>query len=272
MELAEQTRRAEAFMRLHHGPGAFVIPNPWDPGSARILEGLGYAALATTSAGFAFTQGYQDGHVSREAVLAHCRAMVDAVAVPVAADLEQGFGDAPEVVAETIRLAAATGLAGGSIEDYSGSGLYDIDLAAERIAAAVESKQALAHPFVLTARAENFLHGVTSLDDTIERLNRYSTCGADVLYAPGLPDLDAVRAVCSCVDKPVNVLVLGALARHSVAELAAAGAARISLGSLLARHVLAFLQAAAEETAGAGTFGWTATLGRGPVIDGVMRA
>jgi 2-methylisocitrate lyase-like PEP mutase family enzyme len=271
MNHTTQTDRAETFLDLHQRPGAFVMPNPWDPGSARILEGLGYPALATTSAGLAFSLGYLDGHLSREVVLAHCHAVARAVDVPVSADLEQGFGDAPRTVAETIRLAAATGLAGGSIEDYSGSELYDPTLAAERIAAAVESKNALGHPFVLTARAENFIRGVADLDDTIERLNRYAECGADVLYAPGLPDLEAVRTVCSSVDKPVNVLVLGSLTAHSVAELAAAGAARLSVGSLLARHVLAALQTAATETATSGTFGWTATLGGGKAIDGVMR-
>jgi len=271
MNSATQRRHTERFLELHRQPGAFVMPNPWDAGSARILEGLGYQALATTSQGLAFTLGYRDGHITREMTLAHCKAVVDAVDVPVSADLEQGFGDAPEVVAETIRLAAETGLSGGSIEDYSGSEIYDIDLAAERITAAVESKRALPYPFVLTARAENLIRGVEDLDDTIQRLRCYTECGADVVYAPGLPDIHAVKTVCSSVDKPVNVLVVGALTRHSVAELGQAGAARLSVGSLLTRHVLAHLVAAAEETVKAGTFDWTATIGRGEAIDGVMR-
>ena len=271
MDPTTQSRRAETFLELHRQPGAFVMPNPWDAGSARILEGLGYLALATTSQGLAFTLGYRDGHITREMALAHCKTVAHAVDVPVSADLEQGFGDAPEVVAETIRLAAETGCAGGSIEDFSGSEIYDMELAAERITAAVESKRSLPQPFMLTARAENFLRGVEDLDDTIGRLNRYAECGADVVYAPCLPDIDAVKTVCSSVDKPVNVLVVGALTRHSVAELGEAGAARLSVGSLLTRHVLSHLVAAAEETVKDGTFDWTATIGRGEAIDGVMR-
>ena len=189
---ASQAERARAFRALHERPGAFVIPNPWDVGTARILAGLGFEALATTSAGMAFALGRRDGAVSRDDALAHARTIVGATALPVSADLENGFGDAPETVAETIRLAAGTGLVGGSIEDATGDPdrpIYDRSLAVERIAAAVEAARALPFPFTLTARAENFLHGRPDLDDTIGRLQAFEAAGADVLYAPGLRDL-----------------------------------------------------------------------------------
>ena len=272
MKGSAQASRANSFLALHRAPGAFVMPNPWDAGSARILEGLGFKALASTSVGMAFALGYQDGSLGRDAVLDHCRSLVDAVDVPISADLEQGFGDAPAVVAETIRLAAGTGLAGGSIEDYSGTEIYDIELAADRIAAAVEAGNSLAQPFVLTARAENLIRGVPDLDDTIRRLERYSECGADVLYAPGLADLEAVRTVCRALDKPVNVLVFGSLVQHPVAEFAAAGASRITVGGLLARRALTSLWTAAEETANSGTFDWAATPHAGQIVDDVMRS
>lgn len=266
--------RATDFREMHSVAGAFVIPNPWDVGSARILAGLGYPALATSSQGFAFTIGNKDGNVPRDLMLEHCAQVVASVDVPVSADLEEGYADSAEQVADTIALAGAVGLAGCSIEDYSGivtERLYGIDEAVDRVAAAATAARGLSRDFVLTARAEGFLRGAPLLGEVIDRLNLYAEAGADVLYAPGLPDLEAVRTLCSAVDKPVNVLAVGPLAEHSVAELAAAGASRVSLGSLLSRHVLSYLESAARETLDAGTFSWTKRLGGGKAVDGVMR-
>jgi 2-methylisocitrate lyase-like PEP mutase family enzyme len=221
-------------------------------GTARILAGLGFEALATTSAGLAFALGRRDGEgaVSRAEALAHARTIVAATPLPVSADLENGFGDAPETAAETIRLAAETGLVGASIEDATGDPerpIYDAELARERIGAAAEAARALPFPFTLTARAENFLHGRPDLDDTIRRLQAFEAAGADVLYAPGLRDLAMIRTVCAAVAKPVNVIMGLAGASFSAEDLAAAGVRRISLGSALARAALgAFLRAARE--------------------------
>jgi 2-methylisocitrate lyase-like PEP mutase family enzyme len=252
-----QSDRAETFKALHERPGAFVIPNPWDAGTARILAGLGFEVLATTSAGMAFALGRRDGAVSRDDSLAHARTIASATALPVWADLENGFGDAPETVAETIRLAAGTGLVGGSIEDATGDPdrpIYDRSLAVERIAAAVEAARALPFPFTLTARAENFLYARPDLDDTIGRLQAFEGAGADVLYAPGLRDLDAIRTVCQAVGRPVNVVMGLAGAPFSVDDLAAAGVRRISLGSALSRAALGTFLRAAREIKERGTF------------------
>ncbi len=257
MSDAKQAEKAAVFRALHTRPGAFVIPNPWDAGTARILAAVGFEALATTSAGLAFALGRRDGGAGREETLANARAIVEATDLPVSADLENGFGDAPEAVAETIRLAAGVGLVGGSIEDASGDAarpIYDHGHAVERVAAAVEAARALAFPFVLTARAENFLHGRADLDDTIRRLQAFERAGADVLYAPGLPSLDAVRAVCAAVSRPVNVLAGGSGAAPSVAALAEAGVRRISLGSALSRAALGGFVRAAREIKERGTF------------------
>lgn len=262
------------FLEMHHSSGAFVMPNPWDVGSARILAGLGYGALATSSQGFAFTVGNKDGNVPRDLMLEHCAAVVSAVAIPVSADLEECYADNPQQVADTIALAASVGLAGGSIEDFSGlvtQQLFSVEEARERVLAAVEAAAGRPGGFVVTARAEGFLRGAPVLGEVIARLNAFADAGADVLYAPGLPDLEAVKTLCAAVDKPVNVLAVGPLAKHSVAELAEAGAARISLGSMLSRHVLAYLVDAARETLEQGTFSWAETLGGGKAIDGVMR-
>jgi 2-methylisocitrate lyase-like PEP mutase family enzyme len=258
---ASQSDKARAFRALHERPGAFVIPNPWDVGSARILAGLGFEALATTSAGLAFALGRRDGEgaVSRNEALAHAGTIVDATPLPVSADLENGFGDAPETAAETIRLAAETGLVGASIEDATGDPrhpIYDASLAAERIAAAAEAARARRFPFTLTARAENFLHGRPDLDDTIRRLQAFEAAGADVLYAPGLRDLSAIRTVCGAVRKPVNVIMGLAGAPLSVDDLAAAGVRRISVGSAFARVALGALLRAAREVKEHGTFGF----------------
>jgi 2-methylisocitrate lyase-like PEP mutase family enzyme len=253
-----QNEKGKKFRKLHEGPGAFLIPNPWDAGTARMLTALGFEALATTSAGLAFSLGRRDGAglVTREEVLAHIREIVGASNLPVSADLENGFGDPPEEAAETIRLGAAAGLVGGSIEDATGDErrpIYDHAHAVERVRAAVEAARALPFPFTLTARAENFLHGCADLDDTIRRLQAFAEAGADVVYAPGLPSLEAIRTVCSAVaPRPVNTLV-GAAGR-SVAELTQAGVRRISTGSALHRAAMGGFWNAAKEMKEKGTF------------------
>jgi len=245
-----QTEKAVRFRALHDGPGAFVIPNPWDVGSARILAGFGFQALATSSAAAASSMGRRDGGLTRDEALAHARVIVEATDLPVSADLEKGFGDAPEVVAETIRLAAEVGLVGCTIEDATGnpeSPLYDTALAVERIAAAAEAARALPFPFMLTARAHNLLYAAPSLDETIRRLQAFEKAGAAVLFAPGLPDLDAVQAVCAAVSKPVNFMVGIKGKSFSMAELTAAGVKRISLATSLYRAAMTgFLEAAHE--------------------------
>jgi 2-methylisocitrate lyase-like PEP mutase family enzyme len=244
---------------LHEREGCFVIPNPWDVGSARILASMGFEALATTSAGMAFAMGWQEGSVCLEDTLEHCRQLVDATSLPVSADLEKGFGDSPASVAETLRVAARTGLAGGSIEDHSGDGskpIFDFDLAVERIAAAAEASRSLPQDFVLTARAENFLWGRRDLDDTIRRLQAFSQAGADVLYAPGLPDLDSVRRVCAEVDKPVNVVMGRSSTGFTVPQLAAAGVKRISVGASFARAAYGAFVTAASEVMNDGSFSY----------------
>ncbi len=261
---ATQADGARRFRALHDAPGTFVLPNPWDIGTTRILAGLGFKAVATTSAGLAISLGRLDGVglVSRDEAMAHAHLIAEATDLPVSADLENGFGVEPAVVAETIRLAAAAGVVGGSIEDSSGDAvhpIYDAELALERIQAAVAAARALPFPFVLVARAENFLHGRADLDDTIARLRAFADAGADVLYAPGLPDLDAVRTVCAAVaPKPVNVLATGRSPGFTVANLAAAGVRRISLGSALARAAYGAFVTASREIAEHGTFGFGA--------------
>jgi len=254
-----QLEKAESFRTLHQQPGVFVFPNPWDGASARLLAAEGFFALATSSAAHAATLGRRDGRVKREEALAHARLIVEAVDVPVAADLENGFGATPEMVAETIRLAAATGLVGGSIEDATGNPatpIFDLSRATERIAAAVQAKRALSFPFTLTARAENFIRGNPSLADTIRRLQAYERVGADVLFAPGLPDLAAVRRVCESVSKPVNVIASVPGKGFTVAALAEAGVKRISLAASLYRAAITGLLTAAREVRAHGTFNY----------------
>ena len=256
---ATQAEKAASFRQLHVGPGAFVIANPWDAGSARALAKLGFEALATSSGASAAVLGRRDGELSREEALAHARGIVMASDLPVSADLENGFGDAPAFAAETIRLAAAAGLVGGSIEDATWDRehpVYDIGLAAERVAAAAEAARALPFPFTLTARSENFLRGRLDLDDTIRRLQAFEKAGADVLFAPGLPDLDAVRAVCAAVGKPVNFMAGIPGKSFSVAELEQAGVRRISLATSLYRAAMAGMISAAKEVKERGTFGY----------------
>lgn len=264
MARASQAEKADRFQALHARTGAFVIPNPWDAGSARILTSLGFEALTTTSAGLAFALGRRDGAgaVTRAETLANAKAIVDATDLPVAADLENGFGDAPEAAAETIRLAGETaGLVGGSIEDSTGDArrpIYDFQHAVERIAAAGAAARALPFPFVLVGRAENYLHGRPDLDDTIRRLQAFAAAGADAVYAPGLTRLEDIRTVCASVRTPVNVLAGASGTAFSVAELAAAGVRRISLGSVLSRAALGALLRAAREITERGTFAFAA--------------
>ncbi len=249
--------RGRQFRDLHRGSGAFVIPNPFDVGTARILASLGFKALATTSAGMAFALGKPEGQVSRNETLAHCRMMVEATDLPVSADLEKGFGDSPNAVADTIGAAAATGLAGCSIEDHTNrpdDPIFPFDLAVERIQAAAEACRSLDHDFVLTARAENFLWERPDLDDTIRRLQAFEAAGADVLYAPGLRDLEDIRTVCAALGKPVNVVMGMPGVTFGIDELAGAGVKRISVGSALARAALGTFVRAAEEMAKQGTF------------------
>jgi 2-methylisocitrate lyase-like PEP mutase family enzyme len=252
-----QPDKAEAFRRLHERPGIFVMPNPWDVGTARILERLGFEALATTSAGFAFSQGRRDYNMGREAVLEHCRRLVAATSLPLNADLENGFGDDPQTAADTIRLAAETGLAGGSIEDATGrpeSPIYEISLAVERVRAAAEAARQPASAFVLTARCENYLYQRADLADTIRRLQAYQDAGVDVLYAPGLKSAEDIAAVIRSVDRPVNVLMGMSGINLSVAQLSAMGVKRISTGVALARAAFGAFLRAAREIHDAGTF------------------
>ena len=271
---AKQIEKARRFRSLHERPGAFVIPNPWDIGTARLLAMLGFEALATTSAGLAFSLGRPDGGLTREQHLAHARDIVAATDLPVAADLENCFGDDPKTVAQTIGLAAQTGLVGGSVEDASGDPkrpIYDFSLAVERVSAAVEASRSLSIPFTLAARAENFLHGRADLDDTLRRLQAFEKAGADVLYAPGLPNLDAIKLVCSSVSKPVNVLAVGKNP-ISVQELAAVGVKRVSIGSGLSRAALGAFLRAAREMKERGTFGFLADAVPFPEINALMAA
>ncbi|MDT7691467.1 MAG: hypothetical protein QOI75_834 [Pseudonocardiales bacterium] len=243
--------RTEYFRRLHHGSELLLLPNPWDVGSARLLASLGFAALATTSSGYAATLGQLDGSVTRDQALRHAAAIVAATDLPVSADLENGYGDSPEQVAETVRLALDAGLAGCSIEDFTGGAddpIYDRARAAERITAAAEAAHAGPTRLVLTGRAENYLHGRPDLADTIGRLQSYQEAGADVLYAPGLRALDDIRTVVSSVDRPVNVLAVAG--GPTMAELAAAGVRRVSVGGRFAFAALGALVEAARELLG----------------------
>ena len=254
-----QAEKGRVFAELHKRANAFIIPNPWDAGSARLLAHLGFEALATSSAGYAFTLGKADTTVGRDGTLAHAAALVAATDLPVSIDLENGFGDAPAVVAETIRLAAGTGAVGGSIEDSTkrpDDPLYERTLAVARIQAAAEVVHRLPFPFMLTARAENYLVGNPDLNDTIERLQLYQEAGANVLYAPGLTNKEDIATLVSSLDRPVNVLMGLPGVKLTVAELSAIGVRRISVGSGLARCALGAFLRAAEEMRDHGTFGF----------------
>jgi 2-methylisocitrate lyase-like PEP mutase family enzyme len=254
--MSGQADRAERFLALHSGETPLLLPNPWDPGSAKLLASLGFQALATTSGGAAATLGRLDGSMTLEEAIASAAAIVEATDLPVSADLENGFADDPEAVAGTIRLALDASLAGASIEDYSrrAGAIYDIDLAAERVAAAAEVAHGGTTRLVLTARAENHLYGVTDLADTIARLQAYQEAGADVLYAPGLVRLEDIRRLVSSVDLPVNVL--GRPGAPSVSELASAGVRRISVGGAFAYAALGAAVEAARELLDEGTYGY----------------
>jgi len=256
-----QAEKGRSFRALHERKGAFIIPNPWNPGTAKLLAHVGFEALATTSMGFAFSVGKRDGKVNREEALAHTAAIVAATDLPVSADLENGFGDAPGTAAETIGLAADAGLVGGSIEDATGredQPIYELKRAAERVQAAVAAAHGLPFPFTLTARAENYLHGRPDLKDTIARLQAYQDAGADVLYAPGLATKEDIATVVRSVDRPVNVVMGLRGVQLSLAELEAIGVKRISVGSALARAALGAFLRGAREMHDHGTFNFAA--------------
>lgn len=257
--MKSQREKALAFQRLHRQDGAFIIPNPWDIGTAKLLARLGYPALATTGAGYAFSRGLPDNAVGREQMMRHLAEIVAATDLPVSADLENGFGDDPQTVAETIRLAAASGVVGGSIEDASGdpqNPLYPLEQAVARIRAAAAAARALPFPFTLTARAENFIVGRPDLKDTIARLQAYQAAGADVLFAPGLASRADIAAVVNAVDRPVNVIMGFAGVQLDIADLAGLGVRRISVGASLARAALGAFLRAAQEMHDGGTFGY----------------
>jgi 2-methylisocitrate lyase-like PEP mutase family enzyme len=252
-----QFEKGQVFRTLHERNETFIIPNPWDVGTARLLAHLGFEALATTSMGYAFSLGRRDNTLNRQETMVYASAIASATNLPVSADLENGFGDAPEVVAETIRLAAASGVVGGSIEDATGRTdhpIYQLDEAIERVRAAVLAARTLPFPFVVTARAENHLHGRPDLKDTIRRLQAYQDAGADVLYAPGLATKDDIAAVVSSVDRPVNVVMGLQGVQLSLSELSAIGVRRISVGSALCRAALGTFLRAAKEMRERGTF------------------
>ena len=270
-KLAGQHEKAVAFRELHEQTAAFVIPNPWDAGSARLLQGMGFKALATTSSGFAYTLGRKDGQVSLDEKVAHCRALTDATDIPVSADLENGFCDDPDGVAAALLQVADAGVVGCSIEDYgpADQAIYAFDHAVERVASAVAAARTLGFPFTLTARAENLLRGVEDLDDTIRRLQAYSAVGADVLYAPGLKSLADIRSVAREVDRPLNVLA-SRLPHATVEELADAGARRISIGGALAYAAMSPILIAGAEMLESGTFGWLTGCAPGSKINRLM--
>jgi len=254
-----QAEKGRRFRALHEREGSFIIPNPYDVGTARLLEQLGFEALATTSSGYAFVLGRRDGELTREQAIEGVRLIAAAVNVPVSADLENGFGDAPETAAETIQMAAAAGAAGGSIEDSTQRNddpIYDVEFAAERVRAAADAARELRFPFTLTARAENFLYGKRDLAGTIRRLQAYQEAGADVLYAPGLTTKEEIASVVRSVDRPVNVLVGLKGMSLTLSDLAGLGVRRVSVGGGLSRAALAAFLHAAREMKESGTFAW----------------
>jgi 2-methylisocitrate lyase-like PEP mutase family enzyme len=268
--MTSQSEKAARFLELHRPGNPLLLPNPWDQGSARVLASLGFQALATTSSGFAMTLGRLDGSVTRDEALAHAAAIVAATDLPVSADLENCFAGDPGGVARTVALAGEAGLAGCSIEDFSGDSIYDLGPATERVAAAAEAAHAGPARLVLTARAENYLHGRPDLADTIARLQAYQAAGADVLYAPGLTSLADIRQVVTAVDRPVNVLAFAGA--PSVAELAEAGVSRVSVGGAFAYAALGALADAATELRDKGTYGYLANsaAGRKAIQDAVL--
>ncbi|MBL4721877.1 MAG: isocitrate lyase/phosphoenolpyruvate mutase family protein [Alphaproteobacteria bacterium] len=269
-----QRQKADNFRALHTRTEPFIIANPWDAGSARILEGMGFEALATSSGAFAGTMGRRDGKVGRDEALDHARAIVDAVDAPVSADFENGFGDDQEFIAETVTLAAETGLVGCSIEDATGdpsAPLYEFDVAVARIASAVQAARAVGFNFTLTARTEGLLRNTLDVDGVIKRLQAFEAAGADVLMAPGLPDLEAVKAVCAAVSKPVNFMAGMPGKSFSVAALASVGVQRISLATSLYRAALTGLIDAAREVKEQGEFGYVETSVSTPEVSRYMK-
>ena len=265
--MAVQKLKCETFAQLHQQPGAFLIPNPWDIGSAKVLQSMGFKALATTSSGLAYTLGRADGEVTLEEKLTHCSALAQNTTIPINADFENGFADDPETVAVNLLKVASTGIAGCSIEDYSRDShrLYDFTLAVERVQAAIEAVATLKIPFQLTARAENLLRGVDDLDDTIKRLQAFEAAGANVLYAPGIRSLQQLQQVTSAINAPFNVLA-PFIPDASVTEFAAAGAKRISIGGALNWAAVAPLLKAGQEMIAQGTFTWTAATASGSEV------
>jgi 2-methylisocitrate lyase-like PEP mutase family enzyme len=256
-----QTEKAQSFRALHERSGIFIMPNPWDAGTAKLFASLGFEALATTSLGFASSRGRTDGtlSVSREELIANCREIASATDLPVNADLENGYADNPEEAATILRLAADAGVVGGSIEDSTGDParpIYDFDLAVKRVAAAARVAHSLPFPFMLTARAENYLHGRLDLDDTIRRLQAFAAVGADVLYAPGLRDLETIRRVVVAVPKPLNVVMSAADPEITAQQLADVGVKRISVGGALSRLAFAAVRDAAVAMRDSGSFRW----------------
>ena len=269
-----QGQKAEAFEALHKAPGCFVIPNPWDPGSARILAGLGFKALTTTSAGYARSIGFPDYNAGRENVMAHIRAIAPMVDVPLAADLEDGFGPKPEDCAETIRQGAEAGLVGGSIEDFTGDRgdpIHDISAAADRVRAAAEAARKLPFKFMLCARAENYLNGRQDLVDTIKRLQAYQEAGADVLFAPGLNTADEVREVCRSIDRPFNIVRGPRKEMMTVEQVGALGVKRISTGGMMHAVAMSAMIGAAKEMAETGTFTFTSAMPHAGEIDALLK-
>lgn len=270
--MTDQHKKCEVFAELHNAAEAFIIPNPWDPGSARLLQGLGFTALATTSAGFAYAHALSDGQPTLEAKLAHCEALAVATDIPINADFEDGYADGPDQVAINLLQLVQTGVAGCSIEDFSRTGqrLYDFNEAVERVAAAAEAVRTLKMPFQLTARAENLLRGVTDMDDTIKRLQAFQAAGADVLYAPGIRSLDDLKTVTAALERPFNVLA-SFLPEASLADFSAAGAARVSLGAALTWASVKPLLDASREMLEAGTFSWLGNIATGAQVNALLQ-
>lgn len=268
-----QAQKAADFEAQHKAPGVFVIPNPWDPGSARILAGLGFKALTTTSAGYARSIGFPDYNAGRENVMAHIRAMAPMIDIPLAADLEDGFGTEPEDCAETIRQGAAAGLVGGSIEDFTGdrsNPIHSIEKAADRIRAAAEAAKKLPFKFMLCARAENYLHGRQDLADTILRMQAYQEAGADVLFAPGLNTSEEVREMCRSIDRPFNIVKGPRKETLTVEQVGALGVKRISTGGMMHAVAASAMIAAAKEMIGPGTWEFTKTMTHAAEIDPLL--
>ncbi|HEV3153398.1 MAG TPA: isocitrate lyase/phosphoenolpyruvate mutase family protein [Candidatus Baltobacteraceae bacterium] len=271
--MATQAEKAQRFRALHERPGAFIIPNPWDIGTAKLLQHAGFEALATTSAGYAYSIGKPDGAVDRDTMLAHAAQLAAATDLPLSADLENGYADDPGDVAETVRLAAAAGLAGCSIEDLPlgrEGAPYEIAFAAERIRAAAEAAHALPFPFVLTARAENFIADRPDLGDTIARLQAFQEAGADVLFAPGLRTKDDIRAVVQSVDRPINVIMGLQGVQLTLTDLAELGVKRVSVGSALSRAALGAFLSAAYEMRDHGTFTFSQTAAKYPEMNAIF--